>query len=191
MNTEPWLAQWAQKIGVGGVAFDIGANAGDWTGWLKTRFASVISLEPDLRCQPPAGCEYDRSAVWHTTGAGRLFRRTSALQSSMYEFHEMGDGGQAVHVVATEVVATVTLDDLANRYGRPDFIKMDIEGAEVEAISSATLPCFSECRWLIELHNTRDALAPHLDRLGYEHCEIIPHPSKAAAPGHEWLLVTR
>ena len=109
----------------------------------------------------------------------------------MYEFHEMGDGGQAVHVVATEVVATVTLDDLANRYGRPDFIKMDIEGAEVEAISSATLPCFSECRWLIELHNTRDALAPHLDRLGYEHCEIILHPSKAAAPGHEWLLVTR
>jgi hypothetical protein len=60
MNSEPWLGCWAELIGVGGVAYDIGANAGEWTRWLKDRFASVVSLEPDDRCEPPDGCRYDQ-----------------------------------------------------------------------------------------------------------------------------------
>ena len=42
MISEPWLGCWAELIGVGGVAYDIGANAGEWTRWLKERFASVV-----------------------------------------------------------------------------------------------------------------------------------------------------
>lgn len=190
MISEPWLNCWAELIGVGGVAYDIGANAGEWTRWLKDRFASVVSLEPDDRCEPPDGCHYDQRAVWHTTGAGVLYRREMALQSSLSDVHEMGNGGHAVNVVETAVVPTVTLDDLAMQYGLPDFIKIDIEGAEAEAIASATLPCFSECRWLVELHNTRDAVAVQFQRLGYENCKIIKHPSPHAAAGHEWMLVT-
>jgi hypothetical protein len=161
MISEPWLGCWAELIGVGGVAYDIGANAGEWTRWLKERFASVVSLEPDDRCEPPAGCRYDQRAVWHTTGAGVLYRREMALQSSLSSVHEL-----------------------------PDFIKIDIEGAEAEAIASATLPCFRQCRWLVELHNTRDAVVEQFERLGYENCEIIKHPSPHAAAGHEWMLVT-
>ena len=190
MRSEPWLSVWADVIGVGGVAFDIGANSGEWTQWLKGRFASVVSLEPDDRCEPPDGCRYDQRAAWHTTGAGVLFRREMALQSSMCAVHEVGNGGQAVNVIETAVVPTVTLDDLAKQYGLPDFVKMDIEGAEAEALSGARLPCFSQCRWLVELHNTRDAVADHFSRLGYSGCEIIKHPWPLAASGHEWMLVT-
>lgn len=190
MRSEPWLSVWANLIGVGGVAFDIGANSGEWTQWLKGRFASVVSLEPDDRCEPPDGCRYDQRAAWHTTGAGVLFRREMALQSSMCAVHEVGNGGHAVNVIETAVVPTVTLDDLAKQYGLPDFVKMDIEGAEAEALSGARLPCFSQCRWLVELHNTRDAVADHFSRLGYSGCEIIHHPSPLAAAGHEWMLVT-
>ena len=189
MRSEPWLACWADLIGVGGVAFDIGANSGEWTQWLKGRFASVVSLEPDDRCEPPDGCRYDQRAAWHTTGAGVLFRREMAFQSSMCAVHEVGNGGQAVNVIETAVVPTVTLDDLAKQYGLPDFVKIDIEGAEADALSGATIPCFSQCRWLVELHNTRDAVADHFSRLGYAGCEIIKHPSPLAAAGHEWMLV--
>lgn len=190
MNSEPWLACWTDLIGVGGVAFDIGANSGEWTQWLKGRFASVVSLEPDDRCEPPDGCQYDQRAAWHTTGAGVLFRREMALQSSMCAVHEVGNGGQAVNVVQTAVVPTVTLDDLAKQYGLPDFVKIDIEGAEADALSGATMECFSQCRWLVEIHNTRDAVADQFGRLGYTGCEIIKHPSPLAGVGHEWMLVT-
>ena len=190
MTDEPWLSVWEPLIGIGGVAYDIGANSGTWTQWLKGRFASVVSLEPDDRCEPPDGCRYDQRAAWHTTGAGVLFRREMALQSSMCAVHEVGNGGQAVNVIETAVVPTVTLDDLAKQYGLPDFVKMDIEGAEAEALSGARLACFSQCRWLVELHNTRDSVADHFSRLGYSGCEIIQHPSPLAAAGHEWMLVT-
>ena len=189
MNDEPWLSVWEPFIGIGGVAFDVGANSGTWTQWLKPRFASVVSLEPDDRCEPPEGCRYERQAVWHTTGAAVLFRREMALQSSLMRTHAVGNGGKAVSVVETAVVPSITLDDLAQRYGQPDFIKIDIEGAEADAIAGATLPCFSQCRWLVELHNTRDAVAEQFERLGYAGCEIIQHPSPLAGKGHEWMLV--
>jgi FkbM family methyltransferase len=188
MRDEPWLHEWAPLIGVGGVAFDVGANSGTWTKWLEGRFASIVSLEPDDRCEPPAGAKYDNRAVWHTTGAAVLFLRDQALQSSLKQLHPVGDGGRQVNVVETAVVPTVTLDDLAGQYGMPDFIKIDIEGAEADALAGATLPCFSSCRWVVELHDTRAEVVSHFARLGYSEVKIIPHPHERAAPGHEWLL---
>jgi FkbM family methyltransferase len=53
----------------------------------------------------------------------------------------------------TVTVKVTTLDQAMERYGRPDFIKMDIEGAEVEALAGADR-VLSEARptMLIELH---------------------------------------
>ena len=118
-----------------------------------------------------------------------LYRRTSALQSSLLPAHEIGDNGASVDIVEKTVVPCVTLDDLAVQYGPPDFIKIDIEGAEVEALAGATLPCFSRCRWLIEIHATRSEVAQQIMRLAYQQLYIIPHPHPNAALGHEWFFV--
>jgi FkbM family methyltransferase len=191
MTGEPWLRQWLPLIAAPtrGLAFDIGANAGDWTTLLAGMFDRVVSLEPDERCQPPAGREYDRRAVWDETGEETLYRRTSALQTSLLPTHGVGDGGAVVEVVERATVQAVTLDDLACEYGPPDFIKLDIEGAEVQALVGATLPCFSRCRWLIESHNMSGPVGEQLQRLGFVTCQVIKHPHSNAAPGHEWIFV--
>lgn len=187
---EPWLKEWWPNIEAcqRTLAFDIGANVGTWTTDLAPLFYKVVSVEPDMRCNPPHGREYDRRAIWSKTGHATLHRREHSVQSSLLPTHAVGDGGNEVHVVATETVQCITLDDLSLEYGPPDFIKMDIEGGEVEALAGATLACFSRCTWLIELHDTRNEVLPHIQRLGFKGVKIIVHPYKNAAPGHEWLL---
>jgi FkbM family methyltransferase len=191
MTGEPWLRQWLPMIEAAprGLAFDIGANAGEWTTLLAGLFERVVSFEPDERCEPPAGHEYDRRAVWDETGEETLYRRTSALQTSLLPTHGVGDGGAVVEVVERVTVQCVTLDDLACEYGPPGFIKLDIEGAEVQALVGATLPCFTQCRWLIESHNMSMGVGEQLQRLGYVTCHVIKHPLPNAAPGHEWIFV--
>lgn len=191
MRSEPWLQQWFPLIQKcpRGLAWDIGANSGEWTVMLGAMFDRVVSLEPDERCQPPAGHVYDRRAAWSETGEETLYRRTSALQTSVLPEHAVGDGKAKVEVVEQATVATVSLDDLAAEHGRPDFIKLDIEGGEVWALAGATLPCFSKCRWLIEAHNCSSAVGEHLLRLGFVNCHVIKHPHPNAASGHEWIFV--
>ena len=51
MIEEQWLVQFLETgapVGTG-VAFDIGANAGEWTGLLADRCGHVVAVEPDAR----------------------------------------------------------------------------------------------------------------------------------------------
>lgn len=188
---EPWLKEWWPRIEASQrtLAFDIGANAGTWTSVLAPLFYKVVSFEPDTRCEPPHGREYDRRAVWFETGEAVLHKREQSLQSSLHAIHRVGDGSKTVNVIDQERVKCVRLDDLAAEYGPPDFIKMDIEGAEAEALYGATAQCFSRCRWLIEIHDTREQVLTQISRLGYKSVRIIVHPYENAAPGHEWMFV--
>lgn len=190
MIHEGWLAEWAPQICAAGdrLAFDIGANDGTWTTTLRHWFARVASLEPDLRCVPPPGHTYDRRAVAAAVGTATLYQRTSHLQSSLLADHAVGDSGAAVEVVRQVEVATVTLDELAAEYGPPQFVKVDIEGGEIAALQGATSQCYRTCSWLIELHDTRQAVLQEFDRLGYSRVQIMPHPSPLAGHGHEWLF---
>ena len=56
MHSEPWLEPIASAITSGQcrTALDVGANDGEWSLWLASRFERVVAVEPDDRCHNAA-----------------------------------------------------------------------------------------------------------------------------------------
>ncbi len=129
-----------EHIRPGAIVYDIGANAGFFT-LLASKLAGdsgrVYAFEPlprnleflerHIRLNEVANVDVDALAIAATSGEAH-FR--IAQHASMGGLAEEGD----LRVV------TASLDELiANRRAaRPDFIKMDIEGAESDALRGAT-----------------------------------------------------
>jgi hypothetical protein len=84
----------------------------------------------------------------------------------------VGLEGAAVEDVylGDEEVETVTLDGLLDRFGAPGFIKLDIEGGEVEALRAAERLLATKPIILCELHGdaARELVVGHLRAAGYE-----------------------
>jgi FkbM family methyltransferase len=194
MHSEPWLASLAEAITAGQcrTALDVGANDGEWSLWLASRFERVVAVEPDDRCYNRAtdtctNVIEERCAVSGNTGSGVLRQRASTLQSSLHDVHPVGNAGRPCDVVCIALVPIVTLDDLLLAYPDVDFVKIDIEGAEGDALAGATHPHWCNVRFLIESHDRRDVVLKQLARIGKEAVSVFPHPHGDAAKGHEWI----
>jgi FkbM family methyltransferase len=200
MIEEHWLLPILGQAPTGLLAFDIGANDGEWTRLLSGRHSHVVAVEPDERAfHHLRGCVRDcdlaiNAAAFSSDGNVELFVRPNSVQSSLLEVHPIGAGGQAdAPVVSVRSVSAVTLDSLAKlafeRWGgsRVDFVKIDVEGAEAEVLAGATSQAFRGTRWLIEVHDRLDQVAAQLHRLGFETVQAVAHPSPSAHPRHFWI----
>jgi FkbM family methyltransferase len=115
-------------------AFDIGANIGYYTKFLSSRVGAtgkVIAVEPMPRAlllltrNKTANAEIVPAAIGPAAGRAEL-HEMSSLDTSFVDFRR-----------ANGAVSVVTIDELSNRYGPPDLIKLDVEGAELQALEGA------------------------------------------------------
>lgn len=142
----------------GDAFFDVGANAGFFT-LLAARLVGdqgkCVAFDPSPENVQSIREQIDLNAFQHCTvvaegisdreGVADFFFETPG--SAMGHLGKPNNGEQGLRVPVT------TLDRAAQRFGRPDFIKVDIEGAEGDALSAAT-NVLQTIRpvWLIELH---------------------------------------
>jgi hypothetical protein len=73
----------------------------------------------------------------------------------------------------TLTVEMTTLDDLLAQYGQPDFIKVDVEGFELEVIRGLSRPiALISLEWAPELTEALIHCVAHLSRLGPISCNL-------------------
>lgn len=153
----------------GDIVIDAGAWPGDFTtiaSKLVGDSGKVIALEPN-----PANYQYLESVLY----ANKTTRNVDALKLGLYSsetkvsFAENGVGSKIEPETGTTSINTVTLDTIIGKLN-PDrrvIIKMDIEGAEVEAVKGASRSMGNENMYfmiasyhIVEGKKTKDILEP-------------------------------
>jgi FkbM family methyltransferase len=168
-SSEP--VEWVD-LSEGDVFLDVGA----FVGWHTIRAARivgpsarVISLEPDpinrrqletnLALNHVTNCTVIPFGAWSKTGEDLGWSTEKSPDCCRIEGNQSSGG-----------IKTTTVDDLVAemRLTRLNWIKMDIEGGEVEALKGAenTLRDFRP-RLFVEVHNTVQSVKELLRRYGY------------------------
>lgn len=135
----------------GDLVFDVGAHVGTRARVLRRLGARVIAFEPQpvfarfLRLTLPRNVTLVEAALGQTESRAQMAvsRRhptVSSLRDSLpVEAHAM-PGFEHVRWDGRAEVTVTTLDAMIARHGRPDYIKIDVEGYEAEVLSGLTQP---------------------------------------------------
>ena len=166
---ETWL--WDCVPLSGRVAIDVGANIGQWTNKLASRFHEVIAIEPHpasvklLRAKASFNVRVVEGAAWNCSEWKMLILYPDLRICRITDhdlLYSMGKGANGLEVPCFPIDAL--------RQTQVDLIKLDVEGAEVEALEGAirTIKASSPIL-LIELHSARarQQVESLLSSLGY------------------------
>ncbi len=149
---------YASLVAPGGLAFDIGSHVGDRIGSFRRCGARVVALEPQPLCARVIRDIYagdsDVTLVEAACGPepGKLTLHINSanptVTTASRDFVNAADGagGWEGQVWDRQIeVPVTTLDALIARYGRPDFVKIDVEGFEGDVLAglSEPLACLS------------------------------------------------
>ncbi|MDY8109380.1 FkbM family methyltransferase [Fulvimarina sp. 2208YS6-2-32] len=146
-----------ELVGPGALAFDIGAHAGNRSLALAKAGARVVAFEPQPaffaileRIAAKRPIEIRREAVGGRAGRVtlRISNRHPTLSSIVPGWPDRIGSASGFEMVEWDEeieVPVVTMDSLIDQYGLPDFVKIDVEGAEAEILGglSTAVPLVS------------------------------------------------
>ncbi len=140
-----------QFIAKGDLCFDVGAHMGDRSqSWLKIG-AEVVGIEPQPRFSNYLENKFSSFEQYHNEqiGIGSTFGSMDLMISSMYPTLSSLSGEKwaerinnstslSIKFDKTISIEVQTLDILIQKYGKPKFIKVDVEGYEEEVLKGLT-----------------------------------------------------
>jgi len=158
-----------------GLVFDIGAYRGDKTKSYLTQGHTVVSFEPNpiyadkLRRRFKKNVTVAEKAVGSFDGLVKLSICSSAGTLSTCS-PSWKTGRFAHHTWDKEIdVEQTTLDTAIAEYGKPTFIKIDVEGYEYEVLKGLSYPvCELSFEFVCEFQYALSKCIDRLVDLGYE-----------------------
>ncbi|WAZ20171.1 FkbM family methyltransferase [Streptomyces cinnabarinus] len=187
----------------GALAFDVGGNWGVVARRLAANFTRVISFEPaaesygilvDAANDTP-GLEAVQLALSDRDGEVVLAAQENSIRTGQLTTPDPDGEPDSLtestwgRVLERRSVPCARLDDLDDRYGTPDFIKVDVEGHEVAVIQGGlTLLETARPQLFIEVHSAGlgAQLGTLLRRIYGEHLHVVRHPHYPAGSwGHD------
>ncbi len=171
--------KWIQP---GDLCFDIGANIGGRSQTFLDLGARVLAVEPQsvfYKALQKQFAKHQNFKAIHGAAGDNAGNLTIKISSLFPMVSTLADDGWIDNIIKPsilnirydkeETVRVYTLDDLIERYGLPDFCKLDVEGFELTVLKglSVKIPLISFEFFNYDMNNTLLCLA-RLEALGYQ-----------------------
>jgi FkbM family methyltransferase len=149
---------YAQFVRPGDLVFDVGAHVGDRVASFRRLGARVVAIEPQPALVRTLKLFYghDRAVMIEPIAIGAHIGEialnlnldnptVSTASADFVRAAASAPGWEGQTWTNTINVAVTTLDDVVSRHGPPNFIKIDVEGLEAEALDglSRAVPALS------------------------------------------------
>lgn len=159
------------------LAFDIGANCGKVTDLLWDRGYNVISIDADTRSYDKLIEKYNNNpdvTVLNYAVANKddelidFYQCNWSVASSASEQWVFNGRFTRKKKWTKTQVKTITLDTLIKQYGKPDLVKVDVEGYEWEVLRGLNQKVGRIMfEWSEEIFVNTVMISAHLQSLGY------------------------
>ena len=193
-----WRRFYKTILNQNNLAFDIGAHVGSKARSMKAAGVKVIALEPQqpyarfLKKTLPKDIEFIQAAAGEkeqdlTMSVSSKHPTVSSLRKDFVDSAISAQGFEKVRWDQQQLVKVITLDSIIKRFGTPDYIKIDVEGYELEVLRGLSQPVkLISFEFLPAIPNLTTQVLERLESLGQYRFNIVIGEQAKFAWG-EWV----
>jgi FkbM family methyltransferase len=160
-------------------AFDIGANIGQTIDTLYPYYERIVSFEANPNLVDRLKNKYkDNKIIIEGVGVSNKneikkfnFSKTDVISTFSEDWMKNSRFTDKYSWEHSILVNTITLDDIINKYGEPDFIKVDVEGYELEVFQGLSMlleNTYFAFEWAEEQYKKINEIIFHVKKIGYK-----------------------
>lgn len=146
-----WRRFYRENLNSGDIVFDIGTHVGSRARAMRAAGAKVIAFEPQtpftqfLQWSLPRAITLVAAALGSKESEGQLaisslHPTVSSLRTDFVSDASKTPGFEHVRWDSLQAVKVLTLDSQILQYGSPSYVKIDVEGFELEVLAGLTKP---------------------------------------------------